>query len=238
MFTEIVTLSALVKITLITMIKESEVLVIDDFISTEYQEQIKNTLIGEQRFKGNEFPWLFLDDVTMSNPSNQDHLYSGEKDIHDGNAIKYQNYSQRRPAFTHSYVYYEDDGTSSIDSEFHELFVPLLQRGALKGIGTTEVNAIQGRSFLQLPLNLKNGDVDTPHIDLDEGHKHIVVLYYVCDSDGDTIIYNEKTKSDEYTIKERVTPKQGRVVIFDGGLYHTAEQPINNVRCVVNYNLK
>ena len=57
MFTEIVTLSALVKITLITMIKESEVLVIDDFISTEYQEQIKNTLIGEQRFKGNEFPW-------------------------------------------------------------------------------------------------------------------------------------------------------------------------------------
>ena len=235
-------MSALVKITLMTMIKESEVLVIDDFISTEYQEQIKNTLIGEQRFKGNEFPWLFLDDVTMSNPSNQDHLYSGEKDIHDGNAIKYQNYSQRRPAFTHSYVYYEDDGTSSIDSEFHELFVPLLQRGALKGIGTTEVNAIQGRSFLQLPLNLKNGDVDTPHIDLDEGHKHIVVLYYVCDSDGDTIIYNERTDQGlhgkSYTIKEKVTPKQGRVVIFDGGLYHTAEQPINNVRCVVNYNLK
>ena len=92
-------------------------------------------------------------------------------------------------------MYYEDDGTSSIDSEFHELFEPLLQRGSLKGIGTTKVNAIQGRSFLQLPLNLKNGDVDTPHIDLDEGHKHIVVLYYVCDSDGDTIIYNEKTRS-------------------------------------------
>ena len=25
---------------------------------------------------------------------------------------------------------------------------------------------------------------------------------------------------------ESVTPKQGRVVLFDGGLYHTAEQPI------------
>ena len=41
----------------------------------------------------------------------------------------------------------------------------------------------------------------------------------------------------ELTIKQRVTPKQGRVVLFDGWLMHTAEQPINNVRCIVNYNL-
>ena len=57
------------------------------------------------------------------------------------------------------------------------------------------------------------------------------------DSDGDTIIYNETVKSENYTIKEKVTPKQGRVVLFDGSLYHTAEQPINNVRCIVNYDL-
>ena len=41
----------------------------------------------------------------------------------------------------------------------------------------------------------------------------------------------------EYTIKQSVTPKQGRVVLFDGGLFHTAEQPTKNTRCVVNYNL-
>ena len=65
------------------------------------------------------------------------------------------------------------------------------------------------------------------------------MLYYVCDSDGDTIIYNERKETPDkvYTIKERVTPKQGRVVLFDGCLMHTAEQPINNVRCIVNYNL-
>ena len=60
----------------------------------------------------------------------------------------------------------------------------------------------------------------------------------VCDSDGDTIIYNEREESETYTVKKRVTPKQGRVVLFDGGLMHTAEQPINsNVRCIVNYDL-
>ena len=43
---------------------------------------------------------------------------------------------------------------------------------------------------------------------------------------------------DPVTKKIKVTPKQGRVVLFDGGLMHTAEQPINsNVRCIVNYDL-
>ena len=64
------------------------------------------------------------------------------------------------------------------------------------------------------------------------------MLYYVCDSDCDTLIYNEQVKSDTYTLQRRVTPKKGRVVLFDGSYYHTAEQPLNNIRCVVNYNLR
>jgi hypothetical protein len=104
------------------------------------------------------------------------------------------------------------------------------------------MNVVQGRSFLQFPLNLKDKTPDTPHIDLDQGIEHIVALYYVCDSDGDTIIYNEREdqglESKSYTIKEKVTPKQGRMVIFDGTLYHTAEQPKDNIRCVVNYDLE
>ena len=52
------------------------------------------------------------------------------------------------------------------------------------------------------------------------------------------IIYNEQKKSDSYTVQKRITPKQGRVVLFDGSYYHTAEQPLNNIRCVVNYDLK
>ena len=39
-------------------------------------------------------------------------------------------------------------------------------------------------------------------------------------------------------LEKRITPKQGRVVLFDGSYYHTAEQPLNNIRCVVNYDLK
>ena len=123
-------------------------------------------------------------------------------------------------------------------SDFHTLFLPLLQRAAMK-LGLPRVDVYQGRSFLQFPLkNIDISEVDAPHVDIDN-FRHFVVLYYVCDSDGDTIIYNEKEYGlKKYTERQRVSPKQGRCVIFDGTQMHTAEQPINsNIRCVVNYNL-
>ena len=187
---------------------DSEIIVIDDIIDLDYQEQIKSILLGEINYKDYEFPWYYTKDVTKSD--SQD--------------------SQKRPAFTHGYVKL----SGIVISEFHDIFLNLI-KVCCHRLQMTEVDVIQGRSFLQLPLTTKKGKVDTPHIDTDD--KHFVMLYYVCDSDGDTIIYNEKVESKEYTIKKSVTPKQGRVVLFDGGLYHTAEQPTKDSRCVVNYNL-
>ena len=191
------------------MIDKGGILVIDDFIDKEYQQKIKENLMGD-----NDFPWYYIDDVTAA----------------------YEEGNQGRPGLSHVYVEYNDDNTSEIVSEFHELFLPLLSK-ACQVLQVPRANIVQGRSFLQFPLNLNSSDDDTPHIDLDEGHRHIVVLYYVVTSDGDTIIYNQRTESDVYTVKQKVTPKQGRVVIFDGGLYHTAQQALKKIRCIVNYNL-
>ena len=194
------------------MIGEGEIIVIDDFISLEYQEKIKQDLLGLE----NIFPWHYSEDVTAA----------GDFD------------SQHRPAMSHQYVQIDDDNdTSEIISVYHHLFTPLLSK-ACQYLKIPETEVIQGRSFLQFPLaNVDTSVADTPHIDLDEGDEHIVVLYYVVDSDGDTIIYNERTESPSYTEKQRVSPKQGRVVIFEGGQYHTAEQPTKGTRCIVNYNI-
>ena len=194
------------------MIGEGEIIVIDDFISLEYQEKIKQDLLGLE----NIFPWHYSEDVTAA----------GDFD------------SQHRPAMSHQYVQIDDDNdTSEFISVYHHLFTPLLSK-ACQYLKIPETEVIQGRSFLQWPLvNIDTSVVDLPHIDLDEGDEHIVVLYYVVDSDGDTIIYNERTESPSYTEKQRVSPKQGRVVIFEGGQYHTAEQPTKGTRCIVNYNL-
>ena len=190
------------------MIKDSEIIVIDNVIDPDYQEQIRSILLGEVNYGDYEFPWYYTKDITKSDLPN----------------------SQKRPAFSHLYV----KSYGQVVSEFHDIFLDLITVCCHR-LEMTEVNVIQGNSFLQLPLTTKRGKVDTPHIDTNE--KNFVMLYYVCDSDGDTIIYNEKVESEKYTVKESVTPKQGRVVLFDGGLFHTAEQPISNTRCIVNYNL-
>ena len=196
------------------MINKGEILVIDDFIDKNYQEDIKNILLGKEEWGNFLFPWHYIEDVT------------------DGFAEN----NQGRPGLSHVYVEYNDDGSSDLVSNFHDLFIPMLEL-ACSTLEIPTAKILQGRSFMQFPLNLQSDEDDTPHIDLDEGHRHVVVLYYVKDSDGDTVIFNQRTESNIYTVKQKVTPKQGRVVIFDGGLYHTAQQAINSVRCIVNYNL-
>ena len=75
--------------------------------------------------------------------------------------------------------------------------------------------SFKSKTFLQVPLNLKDYTVDNAHVDMIR--PHLVILYYVMDSDGDTIIYNsqwekgETTKNSEETakllIKKKITPK-------------------------------
>lgn len=194
---------------------DNDILVFDDIIDIEYQEKIKNILLGDLIFNDFEFPWYLTKDITKAN----------------------NKYSQKRPGFYHGFVKYTNNSDTclgNVSSVFHEIFLDLIQNSCEK-LNIREVDVYQGRSFLQLPLYTEKPSVDTPHTDLSE--EHFVMLYYVKDSDGDTIIYNETELSENYTIKQKVTPKQGRVVLFDGSLYHTAEQPINNVRCIVNYDL-
>ena len=187
-----------------------KIYVFDDIISKDYQNKIKSILVGETRYNDDDFPWYYIDDITS--------------------AGDYEN--QKRGAFGHDYVHYEE----GIESDFHFLFIDLIKNSCSK-LNIKEVDVLQGRSFLQLPTNIKKEDVDTPHTDMSV--QHFVMLYYVCDSDGDTIIYNEKVISEKgLTVQKKVTPKQGRVVLFNGAYYHTAQQPNHNLRCIVKYYLR
>ena len=101
------------------------------------------------------------------------------------------------------------------------------------------------RTFIQLPLaNLSGSRRDTHHIDYLR-ERHLSILYYVLDADGDTVIYDNMYHPDntdipaidDLRIKAEVTPKQGRAIIFDGYHWHTGTQPEHGMRCVINSNL-
>ena len=188
--------------------------VFDDIIEKPLQEEIKSKLMKD-------FPWFYKDDV-----SNTVHSHI----------------TQSRPAFNH--LFYDNYNENS---DFcwmpQEIVSKVIVELKLK---ITQI--IKSRTFLQLPLSslyLKNDTVDNAHVDSEINH--LVFLYYVIDSDGDTIIYDKKwekgiqilnsEETAKLLIKKRVTPKQGRVVVFDGRYWHTAEQPKYNKRCVINTDI-
>ena len=79
---------------------------------------------------------------------------------------------------------------------------------------------------------------NTPHIDSRSDHD--VLIYYVIDSDGPTILYNKQKGDDLRGIKKKFTfhPKKGEILKFDGSIYHSSTPPRkNNLRCVLNFDL-
>ena len=96
------------------------------------------------------------------------------------------------------------------------------------------------------PLDFDYNPNDLIHIDMKINH--LVVVYYINDSDGDTVILNNSNgdsmdevfkhingvQNDCFTPMVSVKPKKGSVVIFNGNLYHYGDYPKINNRYVIN----
>ena len=178
--------------------------IIDNIISVEEQNHIKNLLLNRS------FPWFYLNDVSFEN-----------------------NTLERKPGLSH---YFIKEGKVSSDWLIKQPNnISKLIDSSANFLKKEELKIVKSRAFLQFPLSeemIKGNYIDTPHLDLKE--KHIALLYYGNDSDGDTIIYEDVKKN---KIKKTVKPKQGRMVIFDGSYWHTGSQPRNNIRCIINTDI-
>jgi len=84
--------------------------------------------------------------------------------------------------------------------------------------------------------------VHSPHVD--QGVVHRTGLYYVMPTDGDTIVYNERTDyarpdpvPKTYTEAERVTPEANLWADFDGAHFHSSTSPTQHEeRYVLTFN--
>jgi hypothetical protein len=103
---------------------------------------------------------------------------------------------------------------------------------------------INARTFLQLPGGNLNEKVDKEfHVDYMKPHR--VLLYYVNEADGNTVILKQRypfaygkisglTKGD---VLQEIEPRKGRVVMFDGSHFHSSTIPTNQLRCVINIDV-
>lgn len=125
--------------------------------------------------------------------------------------------------FEHHFISYEKGITSHA---IHYIMKMLEWDNLRKKVNVSE-NILRMKANLLLQTQTSP---NTPHIDYN--FPHMVLLYYVNDSDGSTIFYDNKLKK----VRE-VSPKRGRIVVFDGEQYHSSTPPFKNkYRCVININ--
>jgi hypothetical protein len=123
------------------------------------------------------------------------------------------------PQFVHGFI-----RENQPNSEFAS--IPLAVLRAIK-MPTDQIIRAKANLMVREPkpvINPKHTDDNQPHV---------VLVYYVNDSDGDTHIWLENG-----TVKT-ISPKRGRGVLFAGHLLHSSRAPVENrSRMVLNFNLK
>lgn len=171
--------------------------IVDDVVSAQSQEFVKNQLIATG------MPWLFLDDVTYGGTATE---------------------IQPRAGFQHIPF---TDGT--ITSTAYWFLYPLLLEACSKNdIVVTQLLRIRIGLYVNINLGTPN------HRHIDQHEPHLVGLYYVDNCDGDTVFYANDVSDEEIM---RCTPKRGRMVLFDGSIYHASTPPLKNpYRITVNFN--
>jgi len=86
------------------------------------------------------------------------------------------------------------------------------------------------RSRVRLTLNKAESKEEDVHVDYN--FPHLVLIYYINTTDGDTILYDNNLK-----ILDRISPKRGRCVLFDGNIKHASSSSTLSPRMIINTNI-
>lgn len=134
------------------------------------------------------------------------------------------------------------------DSNIHSI-ISEIEKTALLKIGLNfqtnyryKVNLLKSEEF-----SSQRNSKDSIHID--RYYPHIAMVYYINDTDGDTrffklngdssdkfIQYLNNKEYDRFTEFKSVTPKKGKIIIFDGLIPHASTYPQTKDRYIINFN--
>lgn len=121
-----------------------------------------------------------------------------------------------------------------------------------EAMGHTMLQLLRIRVGLLTKTAEANYDYNTPHVDF--LMPHLTACYYVNDSDGDTVLFDQSIQdmgthelseqvvqdyvaNTEFTVAERSSPKKGKLFVFDGQQFHASSKPkLNDRRIVITIN--
>ena len=189
----------------------------------------------QQTLLSPSFPWFFIPNTAYF-------------EVSKSNVI---NDCNRPMANGWSHTVYEEG--QILGSHIHLLELALMEAAEKANIPVSKIIRIRIGLILSNEISYR---LNGAHVDYTE--PHTTALFYLNNSDGDTILYNEmydmnyrtidevEDKSREYynsvlknagTIDTTITPEENKFVFFNGLKYHSSSTPLkNNYRIVVNYN--
>lgn len=181
----------------------------DNFLDKDKVWDVERLMLGKN------FPWYYSDRIVDAD-------YYEKFNV--TNVSKYN-------GFQFGHVFYS---AGKPESDYYELALTIFHTFCQK-------NGVDYRAILRAKANLTTQDSAAtgimPHVD--HPFDHNVFLYYVNDSDGDTILYKDKfvVGGDAVEIEEdcRISPVAGRAILFDGRSYHSPDIPQKSrSRVVIN----
>lgn len=190
--------------------------IIDNFLPDSFHADVRNLLTSLA------FPWFYVPNLSYGEDSNSilNRWQQNDSKIKD----------------TYGFTHVARDQLD-VDSPFFETLKPIayfLEERLQEKIN----NIYRIRAVMTCKDPSFGNFYNVPHVDLAIPHK--TLIYYVNDSDGDTVIFKEhwygKTNFSAKTIERSVSPKANRAVIFNGLKYHTGTVPTNNNRIILNMN--
>ena len=187
-------------------------MIIDNLIPPSYQEQLA------MLFDDGRMTWQYRE-VTAGVGADVD---PADKNIKES------------PMFVHE-IYGYDTG---IQSQTFEQIKPILFFAedkldmTVKGLGRIKAN-------LQVRDETALGKYHPPHVDTGHHDQGYILLYYLKDSDGPTIIFDKRSNDfgGHVGLKEigRVEPKKGRAIFLNSNRYHASSSPVEHEnRLVLN----
>jgi hypothetical protein len=205
---------------------KDEILLISEVVPVSFQEAIINRVQGV-----NHFPWFLLHRI-----GHPDYFNAGVS----------SNYVD--PNITDDVGFFHMAFDGDFISPHYDFFKTIL-------LFFSEKTNIQIGNLLRIRLRYTHKghghsaeNYAPPHVDFNTSRPYSTLVYYVNDSDGDTIIFDKIFNSaDQYNpvfadpLPElvRISPKKGSAVFFNGHRYHAGNYPITqSSRIVINFDFE
>lgn len=209
-------------------------LVLDNFLDPEQANAI------ERHFYGNQMQWYMTQNTSgvrkdefLTVTEDHYHMYKRKAvNIKEGPQLNHYFFDKRGEL-----------GNTVPVSNYVIPVTDLLKVLCMKsGIDAFKVVRIKANMKMQV-TGFTEKNYNTPHKD-EEDH-HIVAIYYVNESDGDTRLFANKPGEEAGIVvpdlskpSASIRPKKNRLLIFNGETWHAASHPVKSqTRCVINMDI-